>query len=41
MRMAYVAGSIPRRGELAAGPIDAEWLLDAGGTHQISIFVDQ
>ncbi len=40
MRMAYVAGSIPRRGELAAGPIDAEWLLDAGGTHQISIFVD-
>ncbi|MEE8384288.1 MAG: hypothetical protein V3S01_00035 [Dehalococcoidia bacterium] len=40
MRLAYIAGSIPRRGELAGGPIDAEWLLDASSTHTVSVFVD-
>ncbi len=40
MRLAYLAGSIPRRGELASGPIDAEWLLDAQVTHDVSVFVD-
>lgn len=40
MRIAYIGGSIPHRGELSGGPVDAEWLLDASPTHDVSVFVD-
>ncbi|MDH3540103.1 MAG: hypothetical protein OEP52_08920 [Acidimicrobiia bacterium] len=40
MRIAYVASHVPRRHELASGPIDAEWVADAIGTTEAVVFVD-
>ncbi|NNC91306.1 MAG: hypothetical protein HKN80_02315, partial [Acidimicrobiia bacterium] len=40
MRIAYVASQIPRRHELASGPIDAEWIVDQAGTTEVVAFVD-
>ncbi|MGI9646904.1 MAG: hypothetical protein ACR2OI_00125 [Acidimicrobiia bacterium] len=40
MRIAYVASHIPLRRELAAGPIDAEWILEAGGDFDVTVFAD-
>ncbi len=40
MRIAYVASIIPRRRELASGPIDAEWIVDERGQNEVVVFVD-
>jgi hypothetical protein len=40
MRIAYVASYIPRRQELASGPIDAEWIVDERGPIEVVVFVD-
>ena len=40
MRIAYIVSHIPRRHELAAGPIDAEWIVDERGSFEIVVFVD-
>jgi len=40
MRIAYVVAHVPRRHELASGPIDAEWLVDQGGPTDVVVFVD-
>lgn len=40
MRIAYIAAHIPRRRELAAGPIDAEWLVEAREQVDAVAFVD-
>ncbi len=40
MRFAYVAAHIPRRRELASGPIDAEWIADERGPAEVVVFAD-
>jgi hypothetical protein len=40
MRIAYVASHIPRRLELASGPIDAEWILGESGSVEVVVFAD-
>ncbi len=40
MRIAYVASHIPRRRELAVGPIDAEWIVDESGPVDVVVFAD-
>ncbi|MDH3605477.1 MAG: hypothetical protein OER12_00615 [Acidimicrobiia bacterium] len=40
MRFAYVSSIVPRRRELASGPIDAEWVVDERGSNEVVVFVD-
>ena len=40
MRIAYIVSHLPRRRELAAGPIDAEWILAAGEDFEVTVFAD-
>jgi hypothetical protein len=40
MRIAYIASHVPCRRELAAGPIDAEWIIGAGEDFDVTVFAD-
>ena len=40
MRLAFIATHIPCRRELAAGPIDAEWIVESRGTTDVVTFTD-